>query len=130
MSEIKLLPCPFCGGEAELIGHYIKGVPNDFQYFVRCKKCKARPQQFYTFKKKEKAVEAWNTRRPMELIVDRLEKELYLADKEKERSAKENPLQFDSAKGYANGVAVAIEIVKEEGGEFVLNGSKANNDGG
>ena len=45
-------------------------------------------------------------------VVDRLESELRLADKEKERCARENPLQFDSAKGYAMGLSNAIEIVK------------------
>lgn len=62
MSRTKLLECPFCGGEAELIGHYIKGVANNYQYFVRCKTCKARPQSFRTFKKKECAIATWNTR--------------------------------------------------------------------
>ena len=45
-------------------------------------------------------------------VVDQLESELRLADKEKERCARENPLQFDSAKGYAMGLSNAIEIVK------------------
>jgi hypothetical protein len=44
-------------------------------------------------------------------IVDRLKKELYLADKAKERC---NSLQFDVAKGYATGIYNAIEFVKEE----------------
>lgn len=44
-----------------------------------------------------------------------LEEELKLADDEKARCIKENPIQFDSAKGYAHGVAVAIEIVKRGG---------------
>ena len=48
-------------------------------------------------------------------VVDRLESELRLADKEKERCARENPLQFDSAKGYAMGLSNAIEIVKAGG---------------
>ena len=48
-------------------------------------------------------------------VVKRLEEELRLADKEKGRCARENPLQFDSAKGYASGIAVAIEIVKGGG---------------
>ena len=47
-----------------------------------------------------------------EKIIEKLEKELKLADEEKLRCARENPLQFDSAKGYANGVANSIEIVK------------------
>ena len=32
MSEIKLKPCPFCGGEAEMFG-------NESVVFVGCKKC-------------------------------------------------------------------------------------------
>lgn len=48
-------------------------------------------------------------------VVEQLEKELQLADKEKARCARENPLQFDSAKGYASGIATAIEIVKGGG---------------
>ena len=58
---------------------------------------------------------AWNTRKPMQNIVERLEEELELTDKEKRRCVHENPLQFDEAKGYARGIANAIEIVKEEG---------------
>lgn len=45
-------------------------------------------------------------------IVKELEEELKLADDEKARCIKENPMQFDEAKGYARGVATAMEIVK------------------
>ena len=48
-------------------------------------------------------------------VVEQLESELRLADKEKERCARKNPLQFDSAKGYAMGLSNAIEIVKAGG---------------
>ena len=48
-------------------------------------------------------------------VVEQLESELRLADKEKERCARENPLQFDSAKGYAMGLSNANEIVKAGG---------------
>ena len=48
-------------------------------------------------------------------VVEELEKELSLADKEKERCTGENNLQFDSAKGYASGISTAIEIVKQGG---------------
>ena len=54
----------------------------------------------------------------IEKIIEKLEKELKLADKEKSRCARENPLQFDSAKGYANGVANSIEIVKQEAEQY------------
>ena len=50
-----------------------------------------------------------------EKAVEQLESELRLADKEKERCVRENPLQFDSAKGYAMGLSNAIEIVKAGG---------------
>ena len=50
-------------------------------------------------------------------VVEQLESELRLADKEKERCARENPLQFDSAKGYAMGLSNAIEIVKAGGAD-------------
>lgn len=57
---MKLKVCKFCNGKAEIIGHYIKGVANNYQYFVRCSKCKSRPRAYHTFKKKEKAIEIWN----------------------------------------------------------------------
>ena len=53
-----------------------------------------------------------------EQIIEKLENELKLADEEKLRCARENHLQFDSAKGYANGVANAIEIVKQAAEQF------------
>lgn len=51
----------------------------------------------------------------MDKVVEGLRLELGLSDKEKERCAKENPLQFDEAKGYARGIAVALEIIKSGG---------------
>ena len=53
-----------------------------------------------------------------EKIIEKLEEELKLADEEKLRCARENPLQFDSAKGYAHGVGKAIEIVKQEAADY------------
>ena len=50
-----------------------------------------------------------------EKVIEELMEELNLSDAEKERCARENPLQFDSAKGYANGIANAIEIVEKGG---------------
>lgn len=48
-------------------------------------------------------------------VLEQLEKELQLANKEKERAARENPLQYDFARGYALGIAKAIGAVKEGG---------------
>lgn len=51
----------------------------------------------------------------VEKVVEQLNKELELADEEKRRCTIENMLQFDEAKGYARGMACAIEIVKRGG---------------
>lgn len=48
-------------------------------------------------------------------VVERLQTELSLADEEKERCLREAPLQFDTAKGYAHAISVALEIVKSGG---------------
>ena len=119
MSEIELLPCPFCGGKAEVRatkrlvfnGKYMGTV----HYVVGCidTKCIGRIQRRYN--SIEEAIDAWSTRKTIHRIVEQLEKELQLADKEKARCARENLLQFDSAKGYASGIATAIEIVKGGG---------------
>lgn len=51
----------------------------------------------------------------VEKVVEQLNKELELADEEKRRCIVENMLQFDEAKGYARGMASAVEIVKRGG---------------
>ena len=53
----------------------------------------------------------------VEKVEGRLEKELEFADEEKRRCIAENPLQFDSAKGYATGISNALEIVRNGGKE-------------
>ena len=60
-------------------------------------------------------LEALPTAYDIDKVVKELEKELSLADKEKERCTGKNHLQFDSAKGYASGISTAIEIVKQGG---------------
>lgn len=52
----KLLPCPFCGGEAE-----IDGINNGNPFMVYCDACGlefGRDKQFYSYQAKE----AWNRR--------------------------------------------------------------------
>ena len=60
-------------------------------------------------------IDAQPTAYDMDKVVEQLEEVLSLADKEKERCAREDPLQFDSAKGYATGIFNALEIVKAGG---------------
>lgn len=64
MSEIELKPCPFCGGEAEMISEYFYSMGTNASQ-VRCKVChswgspsKARGVE----KQVAAAAKAWNTR--------------------------------------------------------------------
>jgi len=58
--EDKLLPCPFCGGEAKL--HSKR--ENNHSQSVLCLKCDIRlpvwDDEYYT--SKDNAIKAWNTR--------------------------------------------------------------------
>ena len=55
---IGLKPCPFCGGEADVIEHRFYLL--DSSYGLCCKECKAETYQFY--ESEEKAIDAWNRR--------------------------------------------------------------------
>lgn len=75
MSEIKLKPCPFCGGE-------IKLDEDDFYMFC-CDTCGAGITFAHELEDgtaedctKEESIESWNTRKPMERIVEQLQKRL------------------------------------------------------
>lgn len=122
MSEIKLLICPFCGGEAEFYRTPVKSNGGWCDsVVVRCKDCEARTNRvLYDARKHhndseyDEAAEAWNSRKPVEDVLERLEEEYKAAAADMKRCSRENPLQFDSAKGYARGMSDAIEIIKEE----------------
>lgn len=61
MSEIKLLPCPFCGGEAKVIEN---NCYTDI-HSVMCKNCFSESDRYHT---QDEAIEAWNTRKPMQEV--------------------------------------------------------------
>ena len=109
MSEIKLLPCPFCGGEAELVRQH-SGV-SDKIYIVSCKNEECEASLGHFCESKEMAIESWNTRKPMERIVTKL--------KEARAECKELQRSTTDAYGYMKmkrGIDCGIDIVKEEGG--------------
>ena len=93
MSELKR--CPFCGGEFEVVGkgHYFAHKTNG---------CILQHLCFET--DDEEAIEAWNTRKPIEKVLERLEER------------KKNSLK--SCETMSNSVVFseAIEIIKEEVG--------------
>ena len=90
----QLAKCPFCGGEAQECNtgnHFL-----NTYYWVRCKKCGCKLQQSVV---REYVIEAWNTRKPMDRIMKRLETD------------------YSQDVGFLKMISVdkAIEIVKEEG---------------
>ena len=78
---------------------------------------KNQKEIYETIKECMKAVEEQPTAFDVEKVIEQLNKELELADEEKRRCTIENMLQFDEVKGYARGMACAIEIVKRGGRE-------------
>ena len=99
-SIVQLLPCPFCGGEAT----FSNGMDN-VAARIRCTKCRCKMEVFgeSAF---ERAREEWNTRKPSERIVERLEEKLSIA--------RQTSYGNEISLGIASGLNLAIEIVKEE----------------
>lgn len=64
-SPVPLKPCPFCGGEAEMIQDTDEFVPGKIAvtaYIVKCSKCWAAPLPNNYEGKKEAAAARWNRR--------------------------------------------------------------------
>lgn len=102
MSETKILHCPFCGGKSEI--HSVcswHDTGGDEMFFVMCGKCLTRTRYFST---KKSAILTWNTRNPMEKIVERL-KEVSFPDIDKEYVDDGQEMLF---------LYDAIEIIKKE----------------
>lgn len=99
MSEIKR--CPFCGGEATLTNKLSKDEYGQRLWNVCCFGCANRTSSYWD---KEIAIEAWNTRKPLERVIERLEKE------------KSNLTTWAEDEAYKLAINKAIEIIKEEVG--------------
>ena len=112
----ELNPCPFCGGEAEVretvecFGHgdYDKSV------FVFCCDCGATSKKYYERicrgRTKERAIEAWNTRKPIDKVVEQLEElRIYEKDGQCPKHDKCSKEPYECTSCYTT---TAIEIVK------------------
>ena len=77
MSETKLKPCPFCGSGAEVVKHSFWDEKKKCfaykTYSIKCNNCFAETYSFYDTE--EFAIKVWNTRKPMDNIVEQLEEE-------------------------------------------------------
>ena len=64
MPEIKLKPCPFCGGEAEIVEKAANFLTTTIVY-VECKECYASPyihDKYSDYYSKDWVIEQWNRR--------------------------------------------------------------------
>ena len=115
MSEIKLLPCPFCGGEVRLsFCDEEDGLVRHINYeeelecgcsFIHCYNCGM--DFFPNTDIAREVVEEWNTRKPVEDVLERLEAECIKYKNEW------NTYDDEIAFGQMNGMSNAISIIKE-----------------
>lgn len=115
MSELKLLNCPFCGGEVVISDEKIDATREVYNF--HCHNCDM--VTFYDFPNdKEKAIETWNTRTPMANIVEKLEEELKLTREAQTiecigNNGNGTPIQSKFS-GEICALIKAINIVKQE----------------
>ena len=96
----ELKRCPFCGAKARLCSFQSQTIKTYKEYWVKCKNdcC-----QTINFRSEEKAIEQWNTRKPIDRIVEKLE----------EMEEKAIKVKNVTVSSYACGMMhKAIEIVK------------------
>lgn len=93
----KLKPCPFCGSHNVGVFHYKAALRDSFA--CNCYNCHVG---MYPVETEEQAIEDWNTRKPMDRIVEQIE-EMFNVD----------PIYYGKEAKWA--VDRAIEIVKAGG---------------
>ena len=106
MSET-LLRCPFCGVSLKKIGRKRRGN----QFYVHDYRGPDCSLKEFSFKADdEEKIKQWNTRKPMQNIVERLE--IKLSDTVYEKATQESNESY--LDGLSMGYCEAIGIVKEE----------------
>lgn len=65
------LNCPFCGGEVKMIAEQVDA--RTVAYNFVCQNLDCGSNTYFDYCDREEAIEQWNTRKPMERIVEQLE---------------------------------------------------------
>ena len=121
MSEIKLLPCPLCGESVEIdeIPPHTHSIAT---FMVDCDglaiiECKCGCS--ITRETREKAIKVWNTRKPMDKIVEQLEEEKEYSYSEFSHYINEYELSLDDEYDdfFHKGLGRAIDIIRAGGKE-------------
>ena len=113
MSELKI--CPFCGIPLKLVGSKRRGNQHYLhEYNNNC------ILNGFGFIATDENIQHWNTRKPMQNIVERLEEEYHEIDKSKKESYENGDWErFDMFtnlnRGIYKAIAIVNTIVKEEG---------------
>lgn len=115
----KLLPCPFCGGEVgifETHDHRFEIWHGEEDSDMNCPLGATECVGGWIYDTKEHAITAWNTRKPMERIVERLEEEskFWQRMKQEELSTTKDIELINRYDAFEIAINNAIEIVKDE----------------
>ena len=112
MSELKR--CPFCG-QKMIPSHKLPKHPNGYLKWMRFHpENKCFLSAFVIDLRETEKVEEWNTRKPMQNIVERLEKEQETLETDMWARECDN-WHGQYCNGISEGLEKAMEIVKEEG---------------
>lgn len=69
MADLK--PCPFCGGKVKIIPEQVDARTVAYNFVCQNGDCCANV--YFDYSDREESIEAWNTRKPMEEILDKIE---------------------------------------------------------
>lgn len=119
--EQTVIPCPFCGSHN--ISYSVKTTgrwERKYHVAMYCKDCNCYGKRILitptetsrydverNIEYKQLAIDAWNTRKPMERILERLEEKTNDIEIQYENNYEE---------GITDGIDYAMQIVEEEGG--------------
>jgi len=117
-SKIELLPCPFCGGEAEVAAHGI----HEGRFIVRCLTAKCNR----TYRTEVEAIAAWNTRPSVVLTVDEYDAKALML----ELAARRYALECQKSKCWTERITFLTRLIATITAQLEQKGDKCKTCGG